>query len=221
MGEQKTLAILLRRTLLANDDAVLEFFTSKWGRVSVFSKKFARSKKRAEVDFFRLLEIQIFQGRSSKSLKTIETTTLFSGLESSLEANQIGWNWISQLLKILPEERPDDIFFTEIISWFAGIDLQNASWADVAFRMRLLQNTGDCPRFDSIRQNCFFQPESKLFSSESIENDSINLSNKARQVCEFLRRSPPEIFYEKQEKLPIETLSTVRDVVLKLEEFLF
>jgi DNA repair protein RecO len=222
MGDKKTLAILLRKTLLANDDALLEFLTSKWGRVTVFAKKFARSKKRAEIDFFRLLEIQIFQGRSSKSLKTAETTTLFSGFESSLEANQIGWRWISQLLKTLPEERPDDMFFTEVISWFAGISSENSHWSDAAFRMRLLQNAGDCPRFDSVRQDCFFNPLSKVFSTDStVDNNTIYLSNEARQVCEFLRRSDSVTFYEKQEKLPIDALPTVQKVISKLEDHLF
>ncbi|NJP03721.1 hypothetical protein HC823_00325 [Candidatus Gracilibacteria bacterium] len=38
---------------MPNDDAALEFFTSEWGRITIFCRKFANSKKRrAEIDFF-------------------------------------------------------------------------------------------------------------------------------------------------------------------------
>ncbi len=220
MGDQKTLAILLRRTLLANDDAILEFLTSEWGRVIVFAKKFARSKKRAEVDFFRLLEVQIFQGRNSKNLKNVVTTTLFPGLEDSYQANQVGWKWIKQLTRVLPEEHPDEKNFTEVIEWFAGFDSSYTEWYDVAFRIRLLQHMGDCPRFDSLRGDCWFDPFSKTFSSEK-HSDWILLPNVTRQVCEFLRRSSPEKFLKHFKKLPQDSIPTVQLVVAGLEEFLF
>lgn len=219
MGDQTTLAILLGRTLLANDDAILEFFTAKWGRVSVFSKKFAKSKKRAEIDFFRLMEIQIFQGRNSKSLKNARTTTLFTPFEASLESNEIGWKWIDRLRKTTPEERPDDAFFSEAIAWFARFDTTHMEWADVAFRMRILQNTGDCPRFDIIRNDCWFDVASKQFSS--LEKPTwIFLQNETRQICEFLRRSDSSLFQEKINKIPKNSLFVVQKVVMRLEEFL-
>ncbi len=219
MGDQKTLAILLRRTLLANDDAILEFLTSKWGRVSVFAKKFTRSKKRAEIDFFRLLEIHVFQGRSSKSLKNAATTTLFSEFENSYEASQIGWKWIERIRESSPEERPDDIFFQEMLEWFASFDSSYAEWCNVAFRLRLLQHTGDCPRFDSIRGDCWFDPSSKSFLSEE-KIRWISLPNETRQVCEFLRRSDPVTFHEKVKKLPSVALPATQSVVEGIEEFL-
>jgi recombinational DNA repair protein (RecF pathway) len=219
MGDQKTLAILLHRTLLANDDALLEFFTSEWGRVSIFAKKFAHSKKRAEIDFFRLIELQVFQGRNSKLLKSAVTTTLFPGFESSLQANQMGWGWIECLRKKIPEERPDNDIFTEVIEWFAGFDTRDGLWCDVAFRIRLLQHTGDCPRFDVVREDCWFDPSSKNFFLKE-EGEFIFLPNNARQVCEFMRRNTPEMVHQKSEKLPQETLPIIQNVVSHLENFL-
>jgi len=219
MGDQKSLAILLRRTLLANDDAILEFLTSEWGRVSVFVKKFSRSKKRAEIDFFRLLEIQIFQGRNSKSLKNAITTTLFSGFEDSYEANQIGWKWIERLRDVTPEERPDDVFFQEMVEWFASFDSSYTEWCNVAFRLRLLQHAGDCPRFDSIRGDCWFDPSLKDFRSEE-QTGWIPLPNEVRQACEFLRRSEPVVFHQKILKLPSDALPAAQSVVKGIEEFL-
>lgn len=220
MGNQKTFALLLRRTLLANDDAVLEFYTSEWGRVSLFVKKYARSKKQQEIDFFRLLEIQIFQGRNSKTLKNVITLNLFPIFEGSFSLNKIGWGWIERLLKTMPEERPDAQFFSEVITWFSRFDTENAAWFDNAFRMRILQHTGDCPRFDSVRDACWFDPVSKVFSLAE-KKKWIFLSNKTRQVCEFLRRSDPESFEQKIKKIPSESLIPTYAVVSGLEKFLF
>lgn len=219
MGNQKTLALLLKQTLLANDDAILEFFTSKWGKVSIFAKKFARSKKRAEIDFFRLLEIDIFQGRNSKSLQSATTITLFTEFESSLESNTIGWNWIKRLRDTMPEERPDEILFSEIITWCGIFEKEKAQLYDSAFRLRLLQYTGDCPRFDTLRSSCWFDPSTKTFSLEEKTN-WIYLSNTARQICEFYRRSSPSLFEEKRKNIPQEETLSVQSVISGIEKFL-
>jgi recombinational DNA repair protein (RecF pathway) len=183
-------------------------------------KKYARSKKRQEIDFFRLLEIQIFQGRNSKTLKNAITLNLFSVFENSFSLNKIGWGWIEQLLKTMPEERPDAQFFSEVITWFSEFNEENAAWYDNAFRMRILQHTGDCPRFDSVRDSCWFDPASKGFSLEE-KKEWIFLSNETRQVCELLRRSDPESFIQKIKKIPSESLAPAHAVVSGLEEFLF
>ena len=220
MGNQKTLAILLGRTFLANDDVILEFFTFKWGRVSVFAKKFSRSKKRAEIDFFRLLEIEIFQGRNSKSLRSAITISLFFEFESSLEANTIGWNWIKRLRDTMPEERPNETLFSEIITWCGIFEKENAQFYDTAFRLRILQYTGDCPRFDVVRKACWFDPSTKNFSLEKKTN-WIYINNTARQICEFCRRSDPTIFEEKIKNIPSAEIFSVQLVISGIEEFLF
>lgn len=217
MGDQTTLAILLRRTLLANDDAILEFLTSKWGRVTIFAKKFIRSKKQSEIDFFRLLEIGIFQGRNSKSLKNAETRMIFSSFETDLRMNQIGWNWISLLLKTVPEEHTDEDFFKEVLSWFSGFNTENAEWCDVAFRFRILHHAGDCPRFDGVRENCFFDLQSKTLCCTETPF-SLSLLNDTRQVCEFLRRSAPEVFHQKWENLPCDALLDTQLIVSEIEK---
>jgi DNA repair protein RecO len=219
MGNQKTLAILLGQTSLANDDVILEFFTSKWGRISVFAKKFSRSKKRAEIDFFRLIEIEIFQGRNSKSLRSATTETLFSEFEFSLETNTIGWNWIKRLRDTMPEERPEEAFFSEVLTWFGIFEKENAQSYDSAFRIRLLQHTGDCPRFDTVRDACWFDPFSKKFSIEK-QTNWIYISNTARQICEFCRRSEPTLFEEKIKNIPFEEMFSVQLVISGIEEFL-
>lgn len=219
MGNQKTLAILLGQTFLANDDVILEFFTSKWGKISVFAKKFSRSQKRSEIDFFRVLEIEIFQGRNSKSLQSATTITLFPEFESSLESNTIGWNWIKRLRDTMPEERPEEAFFSEVITWCGIFEKEKAQSYDSAFRLRLLQHTGDCPRFDTVRDACWFDPFTKTFSLEKKTN-WLYLSNTARQICEFCRRSEPDVFEEKMKNIPSQEIFAVQSVVSGIEEFL-
>ncbi len=220
MGKEKSLALLLKKTPFANDDTLLEFFTEKWGRISVFAKQFARSKKRSELDFFRLLEIEVFQGRQSKSLQSVQTLQLFPFFESNLRVNEIGWKWISLLITILPSEQEDSDLFKEIFLWFSLLNSASAEWANMAFYFRMLQLAGDCPRFDTLRESCFFDPYNKTLVCQK-DSQCIFLSNEARQVCEFLRRSTPDIFYEKFEKIPQNALLEVQSIILCFEENLF
>ena len=126
MGEIKTYGILLKKTLLANDDAFLEFFTEEFGKISLSVRKFGNSKKRkAEIDFFRLLEISIFEGRTNKSLKSANTTQIFHAFEKNLPTNQIGFSWIEVLGKVLPPEKPTQILFKTVTTLFSHITAED------------------------------------------------------------------------------------------------
>ena len=201
MGEQKTHAILLRKTLLANDDAVLEFFTAEWGRVSIFIKKFARSKKRAEIDYFRLLELEIFEGRSSKSLRNATTISLFSGFEESFALTEIGFSWLKALQKNLPEEKPIPQFFVQTVKIFKYFSSQEARKLDAFFRTKFLIFSGVFPHFDQIRSDVFFDPQTSQISKIKTPC-AIKISNLLRQILKFLRRTTFEESLDKIEKLP-------------------
>lgn len=216
MGERRTLAVLLRRTLLANDDAVLEFLTPGNGRISVFAKKFARSKKRAEIDFFRLLELELFVGRNSRSLRGATTMGLWPGFEADLKCNEIGWAWLRRL-QDLPEEKADEQVFREVMTLGSGFDPVHAEWFDLLLRMRLLQHGGQCPRFDEVRGEVWFDPQSGQFSTDA-RTGWLHLSNEERQVCEFLRRTDPGQLGERCDQLPMGACTRVAEVVSGLEE---
>jgi DNA repair protein RecO len=217
MREQKTLAILLKKTGLANDDAILEFLTFELGRISVFAKKFAKSKKRNEIDFFRVIEIGIFQGRSSKSLKTATTFSLFHNFSRDFASTQIGFSWLEILRKILPVEEINSDLFKQIIGLFSNFSDKEKDHWDAFFKIKMLNIAGFWPKLDTIRSDIYFDPYSKLVSRENFP-ESIFISNTERQVIEFLRRSDLEVFLDKHKKLP-QNIDKVFEIISLVESF--
>ena len=219
MGEIRTDGLLLKKTLIANDDAFLEFFTEKFGKVSVSVKKFGNSKKRkAEIDFFRLLELSIFEGRNSKSLKSANTTKVFHAFEGNFEINKIGFSWIEILGKVLPPEKPTPILFQTITTLCTHITKEECEVFDLFFRIVVLDFLGLLTRFDLIQGDVFFDPQNFQFSQNKTPN-AIALSNSARQVIEFLRRSDCKTFLEKKDNLPKDVFDEVRYTLFAIEEF--
>ncbi|MBT3349130.1 hypothetical protein HN954_01055 [bacterium] len=165
MGEQKTLAILLRRTLLASDDAALEFFTPEWGKITIFVKKFSRSKKRADLDFFRLLELEIFQGRNSKTLRNVNTQALFHGFSKSFAASEFGFFSLSRIAKNF-EESPQPEIFSEIIKLFSAFEPSQLEIFDLFFRGKMLVWSGTFPKMSGK----FFEFFRRATVDEFLEN---------------------------------------------------
>jgi len=219
MGEIKTHGILLKKTFLANDDAFLEFFTQEFGKVSMSVKKFGNSKKRkAEIDFFRIIDLSLFEGRSTKSLKSANTTKVFHAFEANFEINKIGFAWIEMLGKVLPPEKPAPILFQTISTLCTNINAEEADVFDLFFHVVILDFLGLMARFDQVQGDVFFDPQSFEFSQQRNAN-AVALSNSARQVIEFLRRADCTTFLEKKEKLPKEVFEEVRHTLFSIEEF--
>ncbi len=219
MGESRTNGLLLKKTFLANDDAFLEFFTEKFGKVSVSVKKFGNSKRRkAEIDFFRMLELSIFEGRSAKSLKSANTIKVFHGFEKGFEINKIGFSWIEILGKVLPDEKPTPILFRTISTLCEQITAEEGVVFDLFFRVVILDFLGLLTRFDLVQGDVFFNPQDFQFSKNRTPH-SIALSNEARQVIEFLRRSDCKTFLEKKQNLPKEVFDEVSHTLFAIEEF--
>ncbi len=219
MGELKTHGILLKKTFLANDDAFLEFFTEKFGKVSMSVKKFGNSKKRkAEIDFFRMLEVSIFEGRSAKLLKSANTVKVFHGFEKNFEINKMGFAWIEMLGRVLPPEKPTPILFQTISTLCENVNEKEYEVFDLFFHVVILDFLGLMARFDQVQSDVFFDPQSFQFSQVQTSN-AIALSNSARQVIEFLRRSDCTTFLEKKDKLPTEAFDKVRHTLFSIEEF--
>lgn len=217
MGEKKTLAILLKKTLLSNDDGILEFLTMEMGKITVFARKFAKSKKRNEIDFFRVIELGIFQGRNSKSLRTANTFSLFHNFSRDFTSTQIGFEWLDILRKILPEEEIDTKLFKVIIDLFSHYSTEDKAKWNAYFQVKMLNFAGFWPKFDQIRTDIYFDPHTKLISQDFFA-DSIEISNIERQTLEFLRRADLAEFSAKKNKLP-EKFAKIFEVIDAIESF--
>ncbi|MCF7831207.1 DNA repair protein RecO [Candidatus Gracilibacteria bacterium] len=219
MGETKTRGILLKKTLLANDDGLLEFFTKEYGKVVLSVKKFSNSKKRArEIDFFRLLELSIFEGRNSKSLKTVTTTKVFNCFSTDLRSSERGFMWLERLRQILPEERPSSILFETVESIFKETTPEFIISFDLFFRSVILNSLGLLTRFDQERGDVWFNVQNFEFFLQETPG-SVKISNTARQLLEFLRRANFPEFMDKKDNLPEDYFAEVDKVLMAIEEF--
>jgi len=198
MREQKTSAILLKKTFMANDDAVCEFLTMEYGRITIFVSKLQNSKKRnAELDFFRILELEFFQGRNSKKLKTVKTVALFHGFESSFDSMNLGFLWHEKLRKICPEERPLDDFFREVLDIFSCFDEKHKREFDILFRVKCLVFAGIFSSIDS------------------------KLSPSAKRTIGFLAKNNIKTVIKNFEIIPVENFNEIEFFCDKTEKWHF
>lgn len=202
-GEHKTFGILLRKTLLANDDGVLEFFTSDFGKISIFVKKLAHSKKKSqEIDFFRLFEIILFEGRNTKSLRYINTISILGSYAKNYTLNELGFQWLERLKNTLPEERKCSQFFTGMIKLLGTVDLKNAEYFDLFFKVKCLTFSGIFPH---------------LNESQSTETTH-SLPLKTKETLEILRVSTLENYKKKILNLPEKNIQFLKKTIETIEK---
>ncbi len=217
-GIHKTHAILLKKTLMANDDAVLDFFTHEFGRISIFVKKFAKSKKKsAELDFFRLLELMIFQGRTAMSIREVATISIFHEFEKSYTASEIGFQWLSRLKYALPEEKIVPKLFTKVVKFLGHFDIEHLQIYDIFYRIKMLSFMGIFPHFEHHKNENYFNPSHSTFSPIKkfgfIEITEIN-----RNWLIFFHTSTLEELKTKIEELYDVQIKTIEKIVNALEK---
>jgi len=100
---------------------------------------------------------------------------------------------------------------------FQNVDPQYTKHFDLFFRVVVLNFLGFLPRFDQVRGDCFFAPQSFQFSSREFRG-SQKMSDTARQIIEFLRRSDFEEFFEKKEKLPRDCFWEIDEILSEIEK---
>ncbi len=215
----KTQGILLKETPLANDDVILEIFTLDLGRVSVFVSKLQRSKKkRSEIDFFRLMALEIEAKNHSYKLKNVHTKKVFHVFGQNYELINQGFSFLQRLQKVLPEAKPLESFFILVCHVFETLNLENKEVYWAYLRIQLLIFSGIMPRFDIVRESTFFDPSHMAFTSQENEN-FCHLTNESRQVIEFLRRLQfSELFFEYKKVLD-KDFSEVNSLLQRVEEF--
>lgn len=216
--EYKTQGLLLRKTLLPNDDAFLEFFTSDFGKISLSVRRFAGSKKKAaEIDFFRILELEIKKGRNTLSLKNATAIQLFPVFSKTLGMNKKGFEWLNIIRKITSENQNDEVMFQKIKKVFSFAESEWEDYFDIFFRIKMLDFSGFFVRFDLVRGDTYFDPLEFSFFSQNTPR-TIFISNKTRQIIEFIRRSNFEIWFSKKEKLPGEENAKIQKIILEIEQ---
>lgn len=213
-----TQGFLLKKVLLPNDDAIVEFFTPKKGRVSVIIKKLAVSKKKnAEMDYFRLLDLNLIEHSSFYRLQEISTARFFSVFQSSPRFNALGFSWLELLKKVMSEDQPEEEIFSLWVSLLENLKEDNADLFDLYFRMQILISSGLFVRFDQMRGDVFFDPLDLSFSAIKKTQECIFIPHKRRQMIEFLRRSSLEEVLLKKNHLPLGNHSDILFLIHTLE----
>lgn len=216
MKESSCYGVLVKQTDLANDDAILEFFTDKLGLVTVFVKKFNRSQKRkAEIDFFRLLELELFRGRSSYSLRGARTHTVFHALKTNYRTMEMGFQCLKMFEQTLAHEKVVSEFFTQILDIWTHFTAEDTERWLAFFGVKCLQAKGECPHLDQIRGEMYYDLVQKKSLSMPTPH-TVHLSNLDRQVFEFLRRSRVDEFEEKMAKLPLDSVQNLLPFIEQL-----
>ncbi len=214
-----TTGILLQKTMLPNDDVILECFSAELGKISIFCSKLARSKKKIqEIDYFRLLEFDLRDSKGGFKLSGVNTKHCFTQFSSDYSLMQKGFSWFGLLRERLPEGKVDADFFAYCISVLAHIDSETVYAYDVFLRFKLLQVPASIPRFDQIQDSVYFCPQNFVFSDEAFEN-SMYIENLTRQIIEFIRRSDHVMFREKINHFPYENLRDISEVIEKIEQY--
>lgn len=215
----KTTGILLKKTWLANDDAVLDLFTAELGRVAVFAGKLARSKKRQlELDFFRLLEVELEEGKSSYRLRSVSTQLWFGRLSSDYTLSKNAFQVFDNLRVILPEEKALPDFFSLSCEVLSGATAQTGALWFAFWEVKALEASGVCPRFDLVRGDMWWGFESFECFDTEITN-GVHVPNEVRQLLEFLRRASLVTFSEKVESLPKPLGEAALVILQKMSEY--
>lgn len=211
MREQKTVGILLGQVPLANDDVLLEFFTRDFGRISIFARKFANSKKRAlEVDYFRLIELEMFKKEQNFTLRGAKTLQVSHEFGTSYAVMIQGMDWLRQI-KTMYFEEDEKQFFEDIIGILFAVHGADLVWWNICFSIKRLSEMGAWPHMGAVRGDVYYDRNGKIFTSRRAGMQS--LSNTARQVCELFRRMDIPTIEQKIQNLPTDVQSDVQKFV--------
>ncbi len=127
---------------------------------------------------------------------------LFHGFETSFQAHELGFSWISKLQFILPEEKPAPNLFETVIQMFQHFDAQFSVPFDLFFRVVTLGYLGLLSPFEKNQESLLALSNGRTPTS-------------AQEVIAFLEQADFETFFEKKKLLP---RSKFAEVVRILEQ---
>ncbi len=183
--------------MLANDDVLLVFFTKDLGTVSVFASKLARSKKKIlEVDFFRLIELELRSQKEHFKLGSCRTLRVFAAFGNNFKTMESGFEVLEKVHTFFAEQKCDTVFFELLIQ---GLSVAEIEEVFCFLRVKCLVYGGFLPRFDVLRGDVYLNPETLDFSVEAHPH-YIFIENHHRQILEWVRRVHLPEFLEKMDK---------------------
>ncbi len=196
-GTIETTALLLRRTQLSDNSGIIELFTPEYGRISVGARYLQKSKKmRKELDFFRIMKVQLFQGRSRMSLRRVQTTHLLSAFLTKYETLTIGYEWLQRIRDHVPEGTPCPSFFKTTLAEMTAFDPECTEACDVRFLTQVMHFAGLCPIWD----------------------DELNHIDK--KMIGFMRDAPYSLFLKKKNQIPHKAFELAKKRMFQIMESL-
>lgn len=198
---QTITAFLLRQIVLPNDDVILELLTSDDQKISVFANKLARSKKRrAEIDFFRVLEVVVQQTKSSWRLKSVQTVRVFGGCQQTYQVSTTCFDWLKELYLVLPSEKNSPGVFQLLLDIVGYVSVDTLVAADAFFQGQILRKLGMFPSLNLEPEIQWFDPVHFQLIDQP-NNESLEMSLLLRKYLLFVSKCSFDQLAAKQEKL--------------------
>lgn len=208
---------LLQQIKLANDDSLLIFLTQDFGKIKVFASKLQRSKKKQlELDYFRYLELELFQPKDSFKLRGVRTVKDYSALLREYERLQFGFMALERVAHYCPEEKP----LPEVVALLHQLwTMETVALPAVQsfFYTKLLWLAGVLPRFDAVRSHVWVHPITLEFYAERVTG-ALELTNHQRQLLEWLRRAEATEFAEKQTEFKIDDWTPLVELLQEIDK---
>lgn len=203
---QTITAFLLRQTQLPNDDVILELLTSDDQKISVFAHKLSNSKKRrAEIDFFRLMEVVVQQTKNSWRLKSVSTQRVFAGCQQNYKISTTCFDWLKELYLVLPSEKNSPGVFQLLTDMYSYVSVETLAAADAYFQAQILRKLGMFPSLNLDPDLQWFDPV-YFGMIEKPNNESLELSLLLRKYLLFVSKCSFDQLLAKQQNLEPEWL---------------
>lgn len=175
-------ALLLKKIPLSNDNILLECLTEN-GKVLINANKLAKSKKKApELDFFRLLQLDVTQ-KHNYSLKSLRSVQVFWDATSNYASITLGSQVLRTLSSLIQEDEDTETLFSFMLFFFQHI---KESQIVTLYKIRMLTHLGLLPSFDSGTLLHFITQNDDNKSLQKLKNSPKQVQKETEDYLEKL-----------------------------------
>jgi len=193
-----TTGLLIDLKYLTNDDALLVFITPDLGCVKVFANKLGNSiKRKRELDFFRLLSLDIAKIKQSWKLKKVSTIKLFPAFQSDYEDLEIVSGWLKTTQRFTAEEKTFSLF-PELLEQLENFQGKHRIILTLRWHLLLLDQAG--------------------ILAHNHESMPVEISLSSWKTCRFLLKKPLVEIFTIAEKIPQENIAELQEIIFRLEQ---